>query len=143
MNTKLKVCAGCLKRKVIYKSHGTKKFCKTCWGKYLKGNVEPKVKPKVKTISRTSSKKERADHLYSVARRAYLLTHPMCEARLPGCSLNSTDIHHKKGRTGSLYLDTTYFLAVCRNCHNTIEKHVEMAKEEGFSKSRLINDEED
>jgi len=69
---------------------------------------------------------------------------PMCEARLPGCSLNATDIHHKKGRIGVNYLDTTNFLAVCRACHNLIETHVEMAKEAGFSKNRLsINDEED
>ena len=144
MNTKLKTCAGCLKQRVIYKSHGKKKFCKMCWGKYLQGNAPSGIELKVKTISRVSSKREKADYLYSIARKNYLENKPMCEARLPGCGLNATDIHHKKGRTGGNYLDMTNFLAVCRSCHNIIEENVQMAKEAGFSKNRLtINDEED
>jgi hypothetical protein len=144
MKVKMKTCAGCLKQRVIYKAHGTKKFCKPCWGKYLQGNTDTEVTSKVKTISRSSTKKDKADYLYAIAREAYLKAHPMCEAKIPGCTLNATDIHHKRGRVGGYYLDITNFLAVCRTCHNIIETHVEMAKEEGFSKSRLsINDEED
>jgi ribosomal protein S27E len=143
MKVKMKTCAGCLKQRTIYKSHGTKKFCKLCWGKYLQGNAPSGIDSKVKTISKVSSKKEKADYLYAIARKAYLQNKPMCEAKLPGCGLNATDIHHKKGRIGQYYLDTTYFLAVCRSCHNIIEENVEMAKEAGFSKNRLtINDEE-
>lgn len=144
MKVKMKACAGCLKPKVIYKAHGTKKFCKMCWGKYLRGETKVSVEPKVKPISRVSSKKDKGDYLYSIARISYLNAHPMCEAKVPGCTLKATDIHHKRGRIGSFYLDTTNFLAVCRSCHNTIELNVDMAKEEGFSESRLrINDEED
>lgn len=144
MKVKMKTCAGCLKSRVIYKSHGTKKFCKGCWGKYLQGNAESEISSKVKTISRSSSKKDKADYLYAIARKSYLSAHPMCEAKIPGCTLNATDIHHKRGRVGSFYLDITNFLAVCRACHGIIETHSVMAKEEGFSKSRLrINDEED
>ena len=135
--SKTKVCAGCLKQRFIYKSHGTKKFCKLCWGKYLKGDAPSGISSKVKAINKASSKKEKADYLYAIARKSYLENKPMCEAKLPGCSLNATDIHHKKGRVGDNFLDTTNFLAVCRSCHGIIEEHVEMAKEEGFSKSRL------
>ena len=144
MKPKMKTCAGCLKQRFIYKAHGTKKFCKLCWGKYLDGNTDTGIDMRVKTISRSSPKKDRADYLYAIARRTYLETHPMCEAKIPGCTLNATDIHHKKGRVGGYYLDTTNFLAVCRACHNIIETQVDMAKEEGFSKSRLSKkDEED
>lgn len=144
MNAKQKICAGCGTPRIIYKSHGRDKFCRACWSKYLKGEVEVKKNPKVTTISRTSPKREKAEHLYSVARKGYLEAHPMCEAKIPGCGLKATDIHHKRGRTGEYYLDTTNFLAVCRSCHTIIETQPKLAKEEDWSKSRLHeNDEKD
>ena len=133
----MKICNGCSQKRVIYKAHGVKKYCKSCWGKYLSGET-PASLQKVQPIAKKSEKKEKLDYLYSIARKQYLERKPMCEARLPGCSLNATDIHHKRGRVGEYYLDTTHFLAVCRSCHTIIETQVEMAKEEGFSESRLI-----
>lgn len=59
----------------------------------------------------------------------------MCQAKVPGCSLKPTDIHHMKGR-GKYYMDTSTWLAVCRNCHNWIENNPQDAYDEGFSLKR-------
>jgi len=83
-----------------------------------------------------SSKIVKLNAAYSVLREQFLKRKPYCEAHLPGCAVNATDVHHKKGRTGALLLDDTEFLAVCRTCHNWIENNHVDAKLLGFSKSR-------
>jgi hypothetical protein len=42
-----------------------------------------------------------------------------------------------KGRSGELLMDSRFFVAVCRNCHEWIENHPVEAKELGYSISRL------
>ena len=49
----------------------------------------------------------------------------------------TTEIHHKKGRVGSLFLDTKFWLGVSRNGHLKIENNPEWAKENGFSENRI------
>ncbi|MFD2600191.1 hypothetical protein ACFSQ3_14630 [Sphingobacterium corticis] len=61
----------------------------------------------------------------------------LCKARLEGCTVWTTDVHHKKGRINNLLTDETYFLPVCRSCHQVIELNPVLAKELGFSQSRL------
>ena len=73
--------------------------------------------------------------MYSTLRETYLKTNPFCKAKLPGCQLNATDIHHKCGR-GRYMLDTTTYLSVCRICHGKIENDPVMSKAMGFSESR-------
>tara|TARA_R110000744_G_scaffold195512_2_gene314591 strand:+ start:650 stop:1078 length:429 start_codon:yes stop_codon:yes gene_type:complete len=46
-------------------------------------------------------------------------------------------IHHKKGRIGSLLLDTRFWLAVSHDGHRKIEEKPDWAKEMGYSLSRL------
>jgi hypothetical protein len=48
----------------------------------------------------------------------------------------STDVHHIRGR-GKYTLDVTTWLSVCRACHNFIEMNNDVAKEYGFSKTRI------
>jgi len=74
---------------------------------------------------------------YSLVRKAFLLKNVKCQADLPGCSTAATEIHHKKGRIGNLLIDSKFFLGVCRNCHDIIENQPNLAKELGFSESRL------
>ena len=78
-----------------------------------------------------------AEKSYSLIRKAFLIKHTKCQAGLPGCSISSTEVHHKKGRIGSLLIDTNFFLAVCRNCHDYIENNPSEAKDLGLSESRL------
>lgn len=57
----------------------------------------------------------------------------MCEVE--GCVHKATQIHHKKGRIGdALYND---FLAICEDCHRKVEENPEWAKENGYSVSRI------
>ena len=86
-------------------------------------------------MSKKSSKQDKLDALYSVLRETYLKANPFCKARLVGCQINATDVHHKAGR-GRFMLDQSTFLAVCRICHGQIEENPVMAKEMGFSESR-------
>ncbi len=135
MQAKKKLCNGCNQLEYIWKKEGQQKFCKTCWSSQTKGkkSIKPTAK---KPLSPRSSKQQKLEALYSILRVKYLQHHPYCEAHLPGCQINATDIHHKKGRTGDLMLDDTEFLAVCRMCHGWIETHPIEAKELKLSKSR-------
>ena len=83
--------------------------------------------------------KKRAKQMrdYSKVRVEYLLENPYCEARIPGCTIEATQIHHKKGRIGDLLTDTSNFLAICHHCHEFVEGHPKRAKELGLSVSRL------
>ncbi|HET6224641.1 MAG TPA: hypothetical protein VFF27_00085 [Bacteroidia bacterium] len=49
----------------------------------------------------------------------------------------ATQIHHQKGRIGSLFLDENFWLPVSALGHKWIEEHPERAYKEGFSLLRL------
>ena len=121
------MCQGCQSLKHIWKSHGKHKYCKSCWY-----NIE-----KPKSISPVSEKRRGEMSTYSKLREAFLVVKPHCEAKLVGCTVKSTDVHHMAGRTGENYLKVGTWLAVCRTCHSFIEINPEQAKELGFSQSRL------
>lgn len=76
--------------------------------------------------------------IYKVVRPEYLSAHPVCQAKIDGCTGESTQIHHKAGRIGDLLINKKYFLAVCFSCHQYIENHPEEAKQKGWSISRFI-----
>lgn len=94
-----------------------------------------KVTPKISPIS--DKQKVRLAR-YRVARDEYMRQHGVCQAQLDRiCTYKATDLHHRAGRVGELLWDTRYFLAVCRGCHQLIEREPAMAKEKGFSLDRL------
>lgn len=82
------------------------------------------------------NKKEAARRGYAKARKLYLSEHPYCEARLASCTGAATEVHHKKGRTGDLLTDPTYFMAVCHTCHMEIEEMGAEVYERGFKIKR-------
>lgn len=84
----------------------------------------------IRTVKRLAEEK-----LYAKNKKEYLATHLKCEVKK--CNHVAVDIHHKKGRIGKLLYDIKHFFAVCRAHHIEIENHPEMAKELGYSKSRL------
>lgn len=141
MKSKAKLCAGCNQPKIIWKNIGGKKYCQQCSIGVAK--LDDRAKPakavpsRSSGIKRVSDKKAKLDIAYSVLRKRYLLDHPNCMARLPDCTLKSTDIHHMMGKVGLLYLDDTQFVALCRVCHQKIELSPDLAKALNLSKSRL------
>ena len=88
------------------------------------------------TIKKVSAKLSKINSEYSQIRKVYLTEHPVCHAKIHKCSLHATDVHHKKGR-GKYHLDVTTWLSVCRFCHTYIENNPDVAKEYGFSKTRI------
>lgn len=127
IQTKLKICAGCNQPKHIWKSHGKEKYCKDCWY-----SIE-----KPKSISPVSKKRQVEMDEYSIKRNLFLIANPKCQAKLVGCTGNSTDIHHAAGRVGENYLNISKWKALCRNCHTFVEQNPEAAKELGLSENRL------
>jgi hypothetical protein len=132
MEPKKKLCFGCNTPQYIWKNFEGKKWCKECASKLKK----PKVFAPRVAVKKISDKLAKKNVLYTVIRKHFLDKHKNCEAELENCSFESTEIHHKKGR-GEYMLDEATFLAVCRNCHTEIELNPAMAKERGFSESRL------
>ncbi len=74
--------------------------------------------------------------IYRTLRRDYLIDHPVCEIGEIGCSYNSTQIHHKKGR-GKYLTEVSTFVACCFYCHRWVEENPALAKQKGLSESRL------
>lgn len=138
MLAKKKKCSRCGETTVIWKSEGREKYCKQCWSCHKTSGVRQTSAKTRTALSPRSPKQRRLEAAYSVIRKAYLETHSMCEAHLAGCATHATDIHHKAGR-GTLTLDSTTFLAVCRSCHQWIETHPKESKDLGFSIERLKN----
>lgn len=82
-----------------------------------------------------SNKRAAQERRYSKLRKVFLFTHPTCEVK--GCGCEATEIHHRKGKIGDLLTDERWFLAVCRPHHIYIELNPALAKEHGYSLSRL------
>jgi hypothetical protein len=141
MKAKKKLCAGCDQEKYIWKKDGRLRYCKDCW---FKTGVAKKRKPTVfkpqKPMRQKSSKMSSLDSVYSMMRINYLNDYPMCQAKVVSdCMVNSTDVHHKKGR-GKYHLDVTTWLSTCRQCHMWIEEHPKEAIELGLSIKRDQNE---
>jgi hypothetical protein len=104
--------------------------------KYCRSHITFSV-PEKKEIGKVSEKRKDLDKVYAKVRKQYLTVHPFCEAKIEGCGKVAIEIHHKKGKVGENYTDAKTFLAVCRQCHNSIEKNPAWARQQGFSISRL------
>ena len=97
---------------------------------------EPREKKKPQPIRKKSEKREIEEREYLKRKKEYLKESPKCQVLK--CHRNATDIHHKKGRAGSLYLDVAHWMGVCRSCHRWIEDNPAMAKAFGYSEDRTI-----
>lgn len=105
---------------------------------------EPKEKKSVYVLKRTplkkkaykipprSEKRAAQEKAYNLFIRLWLVG-----KKCPMCGKDATQVHHKKGRIGKLLLDVRFFLPVTQDCHQYIEEHPEWAKEQGYSLSRL------
>lgn len=105
---------------------------------------------KRKTPLRRMSKRRQSEYReYMKLRELFLWRHPRCQLWLlehqvderdpyqmiiaiaNGCPL-STEIHHVNGRNGKNYLDTSTWLAVCRESHERIEQNKSWARANGY-----------
>ena len=115
-------CNECAKKRV----YTPKKFNKNLKSKSLN------------PIAKVSKKRQIENAKYSVLRIEFL---GKPENRIcPITKQPTTDIHHKKGRVGSLFLDTRYWVALSREGHKFVEENPQWAKENGYSLNRLTNE---
>lgn len=142
---KLKECSECKVLGPLWKANP--KLCKSCWlkissSKQLKSKNDTPTRKPIKSsahrIKIVSGKKLIELKEYRVVRDGYLSANKICEH--PECKNLSEDLHHAKGRVGSLLIDVRYFKALCRRCHRWVEDNPEEAKALGLSLSRLEKD---
>jgi hypothetical protein len=138
MIKKTKICTGCGKEKLIWKSAGTDKYCHSCWYQLKPNSLStPLPVKKVKKIKPVSTKRVKQNSVYTQVRQAFLYKNEFCKARLSICTMWATEVHHMKGRIEDLLTDERYFLPVCRRCHDWIETHPHDAHDLGLSLYRL------
>ena len=105
-------------------------LCKKTYGK------PPNLKLKeMKPIPKVSKKRQIENAKYSVLRIEFLSKKENQICPISGDP--TTDIHHKRGRIGGLFLDTSHWVALSREAHKFVEENPEWAKKNGFSLSRL------
>jgi hypothetical protein len=83
-------------------------------------------------MRRVSKRRAIEGKLYAILREEYFENHPVCEAQLPGCYYDATDIHHKAGREGKLLNMVKHWMPVCRYCHRWITDNGAKAKTKGW-----------
>lgn len=122
-------------------------MCKhpTCENGICRREVKPKkvyklnrtpIKKKPCKIKRRSAKRAKEERLYSQRRRKFLIANPVCQYK--DCEREATDIHHPEGREGHRLNDLDKCIGLCREHHMIVELNPKKAKEEGYSKSRLV-----
>ena len=81
----------------------------------------------LKTESRT---RRLASRIYSVKRKQFMHYHPICE--FGECFARSEECHHVHLRNGKNYLDSSTWLALCRDHHRWIHDHARKARSLGL-----------
>lgn len=132
-----------------------KPWPKACWTR-LKIGLKPRkrrnkrettanIRRVIRRVNRVLSRRTNPVRKVSVKRKAQLeqysglrewfLSHiERCEAcHRAGKQL---DVHHKRGRSGSLLLRAEYWMAVCRWCHEWIHNCPELARQRGWLAQR-------
>lgn len=107
---------------------------KYCSYECKRANTTVKPKKMYKIPHRSKKETKRLGEYYKL--RADFLNLP--ENKIcPVTGEPTTDVHHKKGRTGDLLLDIRFWLAVSRTGHDKIESNPNWAKKMGYSLNRL------
>lgn len=109
-----------------------------CSPKCKMQNFKPNLHLKqiYKPIKKLSDKRKVENAKYLVLRIEFLGKPE--NQKCPITGKHTTDVHHMKGRIGSLLLDTRYWVALSREAHKFVEENPEWAKENGYSLNRLI-----
>lgn len=97
-------------------------------------SVEPE---KPYRIPKVSVKQGRENREYGKAASRFKKNNPVCQARLECCKGFTEETHHMAGRIGANMLDESLWLAVCRPCHEWIERFPLKAKAMGLSLRRV------
>lgn len=121
--------------KRFLQKHCASEQCAKSEREYQAEKQSSSAKKQAKAIPKVSDKRK-VENLKYIAQRIVFLgkkENQVC----PITKKQTTDVHHKKGRTGTLYLDEKYWVALSREGHQFVEQNPEWAKENGYSLNRL------
>ena len=81
-----------------------------------------------------SDQRKRATVIYAAMKKQWRQSHALCEV----CKERWThrnwanDVHHQRGKAGTLLIDQRFWLAVCRPCHSYIQDNKAEARAKGW-----------
>jgi hypothetical protein len=110
--------------------------CKNAFFELTIKKLAEKREKKNKYVIKKVSKKRSGENAIYLQKRLVFLSLPENQV-CPITKEQTTEVHHKKGRIGKLFLDEKLWLAVSRKGHQWIEMNPEKAKELGYSLNRL------
>ena len=79
-------------------------------------------------MKRVSTKRAAQLREYKRIRIEFLEANPDCQI----CGGVATEIHHTNKRNGERLIDTKYFMALDRKCHNMVHHYPEESKKRGW-----------
>lgn len=97
----------------------------------MKRGLKPRARPektKRRRIKPVSKSRARVLALYARKAKRFRAEHPWCGR----CNLRATDVHHKRGRVGSLLTDERHWVTLCRSCHDWVGANPGQAAEAGW-----------
>jgi hypothetical protein len=119
MKPSIKICEGCNHPKPLWSAKF--KLCRDCYYKLNPQTFKPRNK-----IKPVSDKRQKELVLYRRERDVFMAQNKYCQAKVSkSCTVKSTDLHHRQGRTANLRNQDTW-LSVCRNCHDHIHNNLPM-----------------
>lgn len=101
---------------------------KALWTRLPWAGVKPKARePRWTKVRKQSDAMAKRMREYRKLATRFKLANPSCD-----CGGRTRDVHHTRGRAGSLLLDWRYWRPVCRYCHDWIAQHPDAARAEGM-----------
>lgn len=85
-----------------------------------------------------SKKRAREQRIYTKLRAEHLEANPWCVWPL-GCGQPATEIHHRRGRVGALYLATEHWSGLCHSHHQRATERPAEAYRLGISERRVAS----
>lgn len=89
-----------------------------------------------KPINKRSAKRQKQENEYNKRVKKWKIENPSCMAQLKNCTGYTVDCHHQNGRAGDELMNEENWLPVCRNCHDFITEHSNVAIAKGLSLRR-------
>lgn len=108
---------------------GYKRKTKPALWTLVPGAAVRQLPQKPRWIRRVSKVRGAANRVYAKAAKAFLRLHRWCQC---GCGRRSEQVHHRRGRAGTLLLDQRHWMAVAFICHEWIGRNPEEARRRGF-----------
>ncbi|MDE2096141.1 MAG: hypothetical protein KGL39_02775 [Patescibacteria group bacterium] len=87
-------------------------------------NAPKRARPRSRRMSKLMA------YYHHVVKPAYLLDEPWCKVHGRGC--RADQVHHTRGRAGTLLIDRRFFAGVCSGGHSYCEEQKSLARADGL-----------